>query len=522
MLLNKTILVKWNVQNKQYYLDKEYKFSKIGDIIEIKIEDVPLNSNRKVDVLCDYCNKNISHKTYQAYNSQRNIIQKDSCHKCKFIKIKESNLKIYGVEHKCQLESEKIAIGNKNKKYNTEFVIEKIKEKDYSLLDGYEYKNSITDLPFVCNKHHNLGIQHTTFTEFLQNNDCCKSCIGERKSELYRKYNFDEVYEIFNKLDCELVTKEYINRYQLLDFICNHHREKGSRTTTMSAIETNKNICVYCRDILGTNLPVDIVKSKFNDKNFRMVNDDDYKNYYSEIRFICNKHEECGVQLCNYNQLKHNKSVCKKCLIELKEQNRINKENQLFIEMRLEGLIPTINARYDDINSTITYTCINHPYIVQMISVRKFNIGRRCILCAIDKNSGSTHYNYQGGISNLNNYLRGLLRPLVDEKLKEYNYRCFITGKNGTLEVHHLYNFNKMVKDVLKKLNLQVKENVEDYTETEINNINKVFLNYHTENWGIPILPQLHKLFHNQYGLKNNSDKQFFEFVDNCKNGIIK
>ena len=124
------------------------------------------------------------------------------------------------------------------------------------------------------------------------------------------------------------------------------------------------------------------------------------------------------------------------------------------------------NVKYDN-TTKIEYICIKHPNIIQTITKVKFDIGRRCRQCGIEKNSGSTHYNYQGGISALNNYLRGLLRPLIDEKLKEYNYKCYITGKNATLEVHHLYNFNKIVKDILKKLKLDIRNKVEDYNEDE-------------------------------------------------------
>ncbi len=177
------------------------------------------------------------------------------------------------------------------------------------------------------------------------------------------------------------------------------------------------------------------------------------------------------------------------------------------------------NVKYDN-TTKIEYICIKHPNIIQTITKVKFDIGRRCRQCGIEKNSGSTHYNYQGGISALNNYLRGLLRPLIDEKLKEYNYKCYITGKNATLEVHHLYNFNKIVKDILKKLKLDIRNKVEDYNEDEIKKIADLFLDKHKGKWGIPILPELHDLFHKIYGLKDNNKKQFYKFVEDYKKGL--
>jgi hypothetical protein len=101
MLLTKTVKIKWGNRNKNYYISKGYNFTKNGDEFEVKIEDVTENNSKVyVDVLCDYCNKNIINKTYQIYIKQNKnaIINKDCCNDCKPIKIKESNLLIYGVE----------------------------------------------------------------------------------------------------------------------------------------------------------------------------------------------------------------------------------------------------------------------------------------------------------------------------------------------------------------------------------------------------------------------------------------
>jgi len=512
MLLTTTLMTKWVGKYKKYYVEKGYTFTKMLDTFEVKVEDLLENSNEYVEVLCDYCKLNISRKTYQGYNFARKIIDKDCCDECKYIKTKESNLKIYGVESTNSLEEQKIKIGNKNRKYNNDDVMFELNKKDYSLYGDYTYKTVSDKIPYVCNKHKEIGVQYTTLTELRENNNCCDKCIRKESSIRQRKYTPEELNDVFNNINCELIISNYENQNSSLSFICNLHREKGIQVTTTALLENNTHICFYCRDKISTCLPIIFVKEKFLENHLILLNPE-YGGEESQLNYICEYHTELGEQICTYQQFKYNKNVCKGCIAEDKEKVRIKEQTEFFDLMISEGLIPTNNAWYKDSRSKIEYTCVKHPNIIQKISKVKFSIDRRCRKCGIDKNSGKTHYNYQGGISALNNHLRGLLRPLVYIKLQEFDFKCFITGKNGTLEVHHLYNFNKIVKDILKELNLAVKDKVEGYSFDEINKINKLFIEKHKNNWGVPILPELHDNFHKIYGNKNNTIEQFEEFI---------
>jgi len=65
-IINEIIKIKWNKNNKQYYIKRNYMFTKYGDEFEIDIKDLPKSTEMKIDVLCDYCNKikNIPYKNY--------------------------------------------------------------------------------------------------------------------------------------------------------------------------------------------------------------------------------------------------------------------------------------------------------------------------------------------------------------------------------------------------------------------------------------------------------------------------
>lgn len=106
MLITKVVSIKWDRNVSTYYKNLGYKFTKVNDYFDVKIEDLPPNSNVKVEVQCDYCGKIIP-KTYQKYNAQRKVIAKDCCKKCQQLKTKECNLFNFGVIHPGQLESAK-------------------------------------------------------------------------------------------------------------------------------------------------------------------------------------------------------------------------------------------------------------------------------------------------------------------------------------------------------------------------------------------------------------------------------
>ena len=47
----------WNSNNKKYYTDKRYIFTKMYEEFDLKIEDLHPNSNKKIKVMCDICKK---------------------------------------------------------------------------------------------------------------------------------------------------------------------------------------------------------------------------------------------------------------------------------------------------------------------------------------------------------------------------------------------------------------------------------------------------------------------------------
>lgn len=106
MLISETALVKWNSKNIKYYTDKGYKYTKMKEEFDVKIEDLPPYGKAMVKVLCDYCLEEgvetIIEKPYSRYvqNNINSLIHKDTCadSKCSGKKIKEVMMIKYGEE----------------------------------------------------------------------------------------------------------------------------------------------------------------------------------------------------------------------------------------------------------------------------------------------------------------------------------------------------------------------------------------------------------------------------------------
>lgn len=103
MLRQNYVEMKWNGSNKKRYMSMGYEFTKIGDVFNVHIIDMPKGSNFYVDVECDYCGSITKKQIYHYFKEQEMIIKKDACRDCANTKNKEMNIIKYGVASTQQL-----------------------------------------------------------------------------------------------------------------------------------------------------------------------------------------------------------------------------------------------------------------------------------------------------------------------------------------------------------------------------------------------------------------------------------
>lgn len=127
--------------------------------------------------------------------------------------------------------------------------------------------------------------------------------------------------------------------------------------------------------------------------------------------------------------------------------------------------------------------------------------------------------NWNGGITRLTEYLRHNLDQWKQDSFKLYNYRCAISGTKKDLIVHHLYNFSNIVRETMEEINLPIYETVAEYTPEELLLIIETCQKKHNKyGLGVVLCEEIHKEFHSEYGLKNNTPEQFEEFKNNKLN----
>ncbi len=101
-----------------------------------------------------------------------------------------------------------------NQKYNLKFCQKYYNEHNCELLEN-EYKNSEFPMKFKC---HCGNISTKSFYHFRQVHRCA-SC-GKKEIAKKKRHSYDYVYNFFKENDCELLTKEYKNAFEKLEFKC--------------------------------------------------------------------------------------------------------------------------------------------------------------------------------------------------------------------------------------------------------------------------------------------------------------
>lgn len=204
----------WNPTTKKYYMEKGYKYTKIGDSFLVKLEDLPLNSHSKINIICDFCGDKFQ-KTYKDYQNQHEngdcckscsgikslyVGEKNHGKNCRGKKLKEISMERYGVDNVAKLSQiqEKIAKTNLQK-YGVKSVLCK------------EYKERVQ--PYSWGEKSREKREKTNMIKYGYKSSLSSPEIREKINMSYYKNNSQKVskpqLEIYNMLKgvyekCEL------------------------------------------------------------------------------------------------------------------------------------------------------------------------------------------------------------------------------------------------------------------------------------------------------------------------------
>lgn len=112
----------------------------------------------------------------------------------------------------------------------------------------------------------------------------------------------------------------------------------------------------------------------------------------------------------------------------------------------------------------------------------------------------------------LSEYVRRNNSEWKKESMQNCNYKCVLTGKHFD-DIHHIYGLNLILSETLELLNINIKENIEDYSEKELKSILETFRETQSKYpLGVCLTKRIHQQFHNTYGYGNNTKEQWDEF----------
>lgn len=78
--------------------------------------------------------------------------------------------------------------------------------------------------------------------------------------------------------------------------------------------------------------------------------------------------------------------------------------------------------------------------------------------------------------------------------------KCEICGTDEELEIHHNYQFSKLLDKTLKELNLEYKEDTEEYTKEQIKLITDIMIGKQMRTKYTTVCRSCHVMIHNVYG----------------------
>nr|DAQ37014.1 MAG TPA: endonuclease-like protein [Caudoviricetes sp.] len=163
------IPVRWCSKNKERYVKLGYNFTKMGDVVYIKVKHLSSGTTAKVTVVCDYCNQEYQ-TTFHTYTKGHKHILKDACKKCANLKSMEAFKVLHGVTNPLQVPE----INKKQKetclmKYGVEFALQNpdlLKKKDHTCEIRYGNKVPLLIDKFKKKKERTCmekyGVDHST------------------------------------------------------------------------------------------------------------------------------------------------------------------------------------------------------------------------------------------------------------------------------------------------------------------------------------------------------------------------
>jgi len=395
-------------------------------------------------------------------------------------------------------------------KLDDEEINRRIIEKHNGNIKILEYNNLKTPGRFECLI---CGFSwYTTASCVLVVGSGCPNCYNNRRSDTTRKTH-DEVYKELSELGCRWVGGEYKNIHSVLKLVlsCGHEISK-----CLNDIKYGSYACHQCRKEEKINRILNILKE--NDLTFISISGEIKLHDNVYIKYSCLKGHITEKTLdCFYIS-----NLCRECSFEKQsERNKYTHEEIIKLVEDCEcELISDKNYKNRESNVTVRFNCGHEETLALFVLLLRGS--KLCKSCSDLAQKGTGHNAYKDGNTDILSHLRDYIKDWIQESLRSYNYKCFISGLPAQI-VHHLYPFHKIAKKTLSDLNFKEKKKMSDFNIDELVLLEKEFIKNHNDHGlGIPLTKKIHHLFHSTFPGKNFTPENFYEFQSRIESGEIQ
>lgn len=321
------------------------------------------------------------------------------------------------------------------------------------------------------------------------------------------RYSYDYVKKYIESKECELISEKYINSSEKLKIKCKcgNMYERDFYHFSKGQIE-----CLKCKKNKFSNryrTSFDEIINKINQNDCEYIAGE-YVNNKSKLTLKC----KCGnIFTKDMAHFFNGQNRCPECGKNLSSQYKIKyDENYVQDIISKNGYI--LKDKYINAYTPFKVMCKNgHEF--NMVFSHYLNNHSGCKQCANRRLNGKGHWNYKGGESEVLDYFRKNINQWKFDVFKRNNFKCFLTGSDNDCVVHHLKSFNLIISESCQELNIKLERKIKDYDAETFEKLkNKVF-SKHTINEGIVLQRKVHNKFHSIYGLGNNTNEQFEDFV---------
>lgn len=117
------------------------------------------------------------------------------------------------------------------------------------------------------------------------------------------------------------------------------------------------------------------------------------------------------------------------------------------------------------------------------------------------------HNLWKGGVTGINETLRGATEEWRKAELRRNNFTCYVTSKrSGDMHVHHVTPFHEMRDKAVAELGVELLPTIADYSEEQVEAMRAKIVELHENEKGYVMTVEMHKLFHSLYGFKTDAN----------------